>query len=895
MPPLWRKAPFLLFRCPGVFLPIAAAVAVLTLGAASQPLFVSSAGGAAVDSEFRQLGTDSIGLQFGTYGVAAPNELQVAQRAVEQEAAKVPGLGRLTLMLDGAALTVLGDAREARMPLFFRSEALENVVVVEQAEGTNGVWLAASVAEDLSVEAGGDVRLRYGDRVVVTPVTGIYRDLAEVLPTAYWSPPDPLPADHPVVRYWGKLAPLIVLPTPTGPAVQAPLVLADQATMSDLSEQLQLPSRAEWSFAYDVSDPNLEQLRRTLPALRSMEGRANDPLDPLGEALHDVHLYRRRIPVHSFLPGVAQRVTQSVAALGAPVRALSLAAQGLALLVVAVAAAFGAQRRAVELRLLVVQGVPTIAQGAKAGLEAVLPAVAGAGLGWAAAVALVRVVGPSPDLSQEVIRAALVRAMVAATVAVLVVGAATARVARAQAAQGSSRLRDLAARAPWEVMVLVLAAAAYAQVVNAAPREDEPALSGLVLLFPLLLIAGGAGLVARLLARLLPRLRGDRGGRGSAALYLARRRLAAAPSSALLLVAASALSIGVLVFAAAAASTTRESLDLKAAVSLGSDVSVDLGRDASLTLAQPNTRVEMQQADVLGGTDGEVGVDVLAIDPQTFPEAVRWSPTYSSQPLPELMALLEGEGERLPLIATGGAVPSRGTLTTSRYQIPITVAARVRAFPGMDTERPLVVVDADRFFGTVKKLGTSSVDERFTVEGRQWIRGDAAQIVRSLNDQGVPDESITSAATLQSRPDILARSWTLGYLQAVGVVAGLLAFVGTLLYLGARQASREVAYVLARRMGLTAAAHRRSVAVELAGMLGIATATGTVLALLAAWLLLAQLDPLPEVAPAPLLALPQTLLVATAGAIGLACLVGAAAVQRAADRARVSEVLRLAT
>ena len=891
MAPLWRKAPLLLFRFPGLLLPLAAAVAVLTLGSASQALFVSSAASATLEHEFSQLDANSIGLDIGTYGIPVGDTMSAAEEAVEAAGARVPRLGEPTLQLQGEDVT-LGDD-QARLPLLFRTGATDNLIVVEESHDGRGLWIAASVAADLGLAVGDDLPIAYGDHRVVLPIGGIYRDLADLLSISTWRAPDPLPVDHPVARYWTPLGGFIVDATPSGPSVEPPPLLADRESFATAARELFMPARMQWTFPYDINNPTLESMRAATGPLRRMEGRANDPLDPLGEALRGVHLFGGRIPVHSFLPGVSERVTATVEALAAPVRALSLAAQALALLVVAVAAAFGAQRRAVELRLLVVQGVPTAVQGAKAAVEAIVPTLVGALAGWVAAVALIRAIGPSPDLSPDVVRAALNRSLVLSAVPLLVVGIVTAAVARAQAAEGSSRLRGLAARAPWEVMVLVLAGAAYDQVATRTPDPDEVALDGLVLLFPLLLIAGGAGLVARGLARLLPRLRGSAGCSGSDAGYLARRRLAAAPGSALLLVAASSLAIGVLVYAATAAQTTSDSLTLKAAVDVGSDVAISVGRDPGFRLDFPSTRVGRQEADVLGGSADGLTVDVLAVDTTTFAEAATWSDTFSSRPLSELIALLQADGPRLPMIATGG-VPSQGTLSTSRYQLPMTVAARVRAFPGMSADQPIVVVDGERLIAAVAASDTSTTDERLFLEGTQWVRGNPSEVMSALRAAAVPEDDITTVAQLRSRPDLLARSWALGYLQAVGIAGGLLAFIGTLLYLSARQASREVAYVLARRMGLTAAAHRRSVAVELAGMLGLATATGTILTIAAARLLLAQLDPLPDLAPAPVLALPLTLLLGMTAAILVACAIGAAVVQRSADRARVSEVLRLA-
>src|SRR5687768_15017154 len=110
MAPLWRKAPLLLFRFPGLLFPLAAAVAVLTLGAASQPLFISSAAAATLEREFAELDATTIGFSIGTYGIPLPAALSAAEKAVDTEATKVPRLGAPTLQLLGENITVGDDA-----------------------------------------------------------------------------------------------------------------------------------------------------------------------------------------------------------------------------------------------------------------------------------------------------------------------------------------------------------------------------------------------------------------------------------------------------------------------------------------------------------------------------------------------------------------------------------------------------------------------------------------------------------------------------------------------------------------------------------------------------------------------------------------------------------------
>ena len=85
---------------------------------------------------------------------------------------------------------------------------------------------------------------------------------------------------------------------------------------------------------------------------------------------------------------------------------------------------------------------------------------------------------------------------------------------------------------------------------------------------------------------------------------------------------------------------------------------------------------------------------------------------------------------------------------------------------------------------------------------------------------------MSTAARVRTTPAFLSLSWTFGLLQAFGVLAGIITILGVVLYLQARQQSREVSYALARRMGLRRSAHLRSILLELLAMLGAAFILG---------------------------------------------------------------------
>jgi putative ABC transport system permease protein len=152
-------------------------------------------------------------------------------------------------------------------------------------------------------------------------------------------------------------------------------------------------------------------------------------------------------------------------------------------------------------------------------------------------------------------------------------------------------------------------------------------------------------------------------------------------------------------------------------------------------------------------------------------------------------------------------------------------------------------------------------------------------------------DPVTTALGIERSPSFLAVSWSLGLLQVLGILAGVLALFGMLLYLQARQRAREVAFALAVRMGLTRRDHRRSVVAEIAGLLGAAFVLGSLLAVLAAYLVHTHIAQV----PGPLgvrLAVPARPFLLSAVVLAIVSAVGAWLVQRSAEHANVAEAMR---
>ena len=342
-----------------------------------------------------------------------------------------------------------------------------------------------------------------------------------------------------------------------------------------------------------------------------------------------------------------------------------------------------------------------------------------------------------------------------------------------------------------------------------------------------------------------------------------------------------------MVYAATLTLSVRATLDAKARTFVGSDVSVEgFTRDAAIPADLDATVVHRYEEVLVGGTP----VMMLAIDPATFARGAFWDRSLADRPLDRIVAgLAPDPGRPVPVVVVGRTLPDRfdfdlflGTQARSvRFQAQ--VSERVRAFPGMRANT-LVVVDRRALAGLDPARETLL-----------WARGEREQVLAALDRADVRVVGVvTDARDVLDVSSFLATSWTFGFLQALGVLTGLICAEGLLLYLETRQRSRRAAYALSRRMGLSRAAHLGSLLAEVGGTLLGGFAIGAALSFVAARLVYLRLDALPSVPPVPLLRAPVPALAGTAAAVLVVTWLAARIAQRSADRTNLAEVLRLA-
>jgi putative ABC transport system permease protein len=838
----WLRAPVLLVGKPSVFLAIVGAVAVLSVAAASGVLFLST------------LGTASLQAQAAD---------DCPEHSIPAVTADVPGPELHQATLTGAAQVRAADlpapysvavgsaSVESGVPvqLFHYPGALDHVQRL--SGGGTGAWVPDTLAGKLGLRAGATIHTDSGTPI---RVAGVYRDLA----------PSPFTLSH-LPRFFCSWSSQIVPPA-NGNAF-ASLLISDEATVATASRGAVLLS---WFSPVPHASLSLDGFdtaqQRAVVAATAIAQHLSRP------ATADGHLAAK--------VDIARRSQDGVSGSIVPI---DVAGVVVALLLVGGAGGFWAAHRSREVRLLVARGVGPVPLGAKAALETLPPALVGLAGGYAAAIALVRSVGPATILGPGAAARALFSALGAVLAGILVIGVIGGLSGRDQVIGGHrSRLRHV----PWEL--LMLGVAVWLGLLIRSQRgvtvdHTVVRVNPLLILFPLLGSTAVLLLVGRIVAGQLPRI-GRRAQHTRIAVFFALRRIAGSPAVVVGLIIGTALPCCLLTYGGTVTRGVSHEIIAKTDTNLGADhVLLVYGvHDAAPNLDGHGTAVVVYQSEprLPGGVDAYV----LGVDPATFGEFAHLT-SRQRQNLGGLHATAAGQHVPAVIVnAPSGTDASSVSILSST--IALDVVARTAVFPGLrNGSRPMVVVD---------RSALNSVDSDADRLNQVWTsNSQLGQAMLWINNAGYEVLTELTSDVVIGTTGLLPVSWILGYLRALAVLIGIVAIAGLVFALAARTRRRTVSYVLSRRMGMGKLAHLLSLLIELALVVGFGWLVGSGVGLGSFCSIYRALDVYPSLPPPAAFEVPALTLLATGLITAAVVVVASISTHGLAERAEPAEILRL--
>ncbi len=882
--PVLRRLRILFLPVPGQALGLLLLAVVLGSALVSVPLVPASAEQGAWERE-RARQDQAVGatLSSSTQPLAQASSPARIARASALDAAVVEtieaeGLPRPVsfVRLRNALFTDVPDG-VVRTQLVAKTGWEDQVELLDGEISDRGVVIPERLAERAGVGPGDQLtgRARVGDGAATVPVTGVYAEPATPLPD-FWAAQSALflPGTDPAT---GE-------PVPAPPVVLAPqdvVVATAAAAGQDLLLEWSLPLR---------SGATVDDARAAVGRFEALQARLAD-LDSPVSRIAAIEGFDRPA-VRSGLPDVLAAVDRTVDLLRPPVRAVGAGGVAAALVLVGAWAAQRVRRRDTELRALVARGLSPARGAGQATREALLPVLAGAATGGLAGWLLLRLLGPATALPAGAAPQALTVLGLGCLAALVVVGGVTAALVTRLDQLGRGPLAHALGRVPW------LAVTTAVTVVTAVPvltgSRDGGRLDVLTLVLPLLVTVTVAGA----LTAALPRLAGRRIDRLPPAASLALRRVLAGRGAARLLVVTTALSMGLVLYAGALADSADRTLAAKAAVSTGGDVVVPLVRRTTEPGPLPAgaTLVGTERGVTL--VPGEVTADLLVVEPDDVLDVLPWDDALADRPPAELLAALTGyDGDRVPALLAGpvpdalDAAPELTATFFSYYSLPVQVVGRTAAFPGQASRAPLLVVPWE---AVGVALQAADRDPLQVFDRQVWASGEPAPLLAALTAAGYAyDESgVTTAGAFAAQPEVQAQAWSLAYLRAVALAAGLLGLLGVAVHALAQQRRRTVAALLLTRMGLPRRSARAATALELGLLTGLGAAVAAVVALPVSALVIRLLDPAPALLPGALSVVPWSSIVAVLGGL-LAVTAGATLLaSRSARTTPAGEVLR---
>jgi putative ABC transport system permease protein len=781
-------------------------------------------------------------------------------------------LGPVVSTLSSSTVEAARGAKSIEIVLMARTGATRHIRRL--AGSGDGIWLADSVASYLGVGPGDTIAVHGGLADAPRPprrvrVGAIYRALWKSEANDYW-------ANFSHEIYPPRKGDPDMLPTFAFLPAEQLVPLHTAIGGHTFDERWEVPVRPE---------------AMTLGRARSLV----DRFGRIGEQLASPRSSLSKSLGCDLGPfsGVSCSTTSSLrAAVGLADRNASAVAGSSALLggigtvvALAVAAAGGfflVARRRGEMRYRFTRGEQTSVFALRTALESLPAILLGGVAGFVAVIAVVRAFEPHASFDAANLRsAALVAAAALLLAGALLVSAAC--VAFLRQFRLPRRSRSLWRRAPWE-LVPALAGIVLLVTLHASRSGDRPT-SVAAFALPLLLLAGLGGVLLRLARLVVARARPR-----ALPLSLAVRRVASGSSLAALLTVVVAVASGVLFYGLAVRASLAEGTRAKGLVAIGGDVQGTIGGDSRLPpLPFPSTKVTVAYGGItLGSATGDQA-DLMLVEPGRLAGVVHWNTAWGASPRQLLPRLDQPDGDGLAVIVAGtSAGKPLGDAWISGDRVPLRVVGRVRAFPSMSTDRPLLIASADAF----DRLGPAAAELSTTGFTYVWARGDERQVERALAAPPIGADYLLTRHDILGAREVVAAKRSYGFLLLLGAASGVLALVGLLLYLSARQRSQTLASALLRRMGLRPAAELASLACEVAAILALAALVGAVVALATVRLVIGSLDPLPQYAPAPDPAMPWLALAVTPALVVVVALVAAGLVQRGSRRANVVEELR---
>ncbi|HEX3088444.1 MAG TPA: hypothetical protein VHQ23_07290 [Ilumatobacteraceae bacterium] len=524
-----------------------------------------------------------------------------------------------------------------------------------------------------------------------------------------------------------------------------------------------------------------------------------------------------------------------VAGTMAPVRLVALLSS-VALL--GAATALLARERQRELRLRLLKGQSPRSLGLRVARSAVSAVVVGTLAGGLLAVLAVRYLGPASEFETAAVREALIYTLIGSVVAFFVIAFVAAARARTFV-DARLRHRSWVRLVPWELIPVAAAIAAFSRLDRIGGIQQVGAVAShadfWAQCFPLLAIIAPLALLARPSIALLRhwRLAGKR--LPPSALTGLRRSLAE-PGVTVAVLLATALAAGSFTVARLLTDSTSVLLAEKAAVYLGSDLTMTTPEIVALPPPFDAHGTVVARAQ---GHSGAQSVDLLGVDRATFANAVHWRDDASDKSLDELLTdITPTASGPIPAIVVGGSLDDTHLESLIRHPMDIDPVASARWFPGFRNGAVLVVIDRD----TLAASG-------FTPATEILLRDPPPDAFARLSDSGLVVRNPHDPTLVFNVTSFLTVHWAYATLSILGVLIGIVVLLAQLLVLDARRQTRQAAHVLTTRMGLSSGGEAIGLVAELGPALVIGATLGVVIGWLVTRVSIARLDSLRHLAP----------------------------------------------